>query len=487
MRKTIFLLKIIFIVAGIFTSFTIDNSVWAEEKVLPPFTIEKAIETALENNKLLKNYFEDLEAAKAKLKAAKRHFWPKLDLRTRSNKYYDEDISSSITQDYPGLLTSIKERTYHTGGLHLGQPLPTGGNIGFGGTLGHQEYTSATREYAATLSKFGFSLSQPLFQENELKAKVKRIEFQLKIEEANTRSFQSKLIYEVRASYYNGIRQDKILKMQKAYFDLLQSNLKAGRIKHKLGQISDADLLVLEAKAITAQINADRTEVYLAYAKDSLRQLMGEDYDFQFSPQEEEIPPFRELVLEEEVAKALKNRPELKKYETQIRLAELGLKKYKKERNPNIRLGGYYNWKGVGDNIRGSTEEFANEWGANVKLTYPLWDGGVSKSEIKSAQLKKKARETTLRNEKDKIVLGVRQAVRYLEEVQPRIEKVSKIVTAAEEVLKVAVLLFEKGEIVEDDVLEAHLFLLKSRLKYVGTLFDYHLAIARLDQVTAAR
>ena len=486
MRKGNLLPKIILIVFFIIFAFsTRDNSVWAEENP-PPLTIEEAIETALENNRSLKSFLENREAARARLKAAKRFFWPKLDFRTRSGKYYDEDIRSTILHDYPELVRTVKEREYHTGGLYLRQPLPTGTNIGFESTLGHQEYTSSAAAYDATLSRFGFSLYQPLFRENELKTNLKTMELQLEIAEADTRTSRSWLIYNVKTTYYNGIRQNKILKMQKAYFDLLHSSFKAGEIRHKLGQMTKAHLFLLEAKAILAQVDLDKTKVYLEFAKDNLRHLMGEDYDFQFTPQEGEIPPLREVVLEEEIEKALKNRPELKKYQALIKLAELDLRNYKKERKPELGLRGYYDWKGTGDSIRESTGEFAKEWGANLQLTYPLWDGGVSKSKIKSAQLEKRAGETTLKNEKDKIILEVRQAVRCFVEAQARIEKVRKTVTAAKEGLKGAMLLLELGEVTEDIVLEAQLLLVTYQLDYANALFDYQSAAAKLNQVTAA-
>jgi len=94
-----------------------------------------------------------------------------------------------------------------------------------------------------------------------------------------------------------------------------------------------------------------------------------------------------QMSIDEAIENALQNRPEIKEFDANIRSLEWGLTLAKLQRWP--KLTAEYDYDVYLDEYLRERENFKNfrSWNAIAVLTFPLFDGGVSKRQVQKVEM----------------------------------------------------------------------------------------------------
>jgi outer membrane protein TolC len=184
--------------------------------------------------------------------------------------------------------------------------------------------------------------------------------------------------------------------------------------------------------------------------------------------------------LEECIQKALKQRPELKQAESQVKAAQEEVKVAKSDYYPTLSVRGSYGWSG---------EDFShqndNNWTAVVSAQVNVFNGFQTRSGVDAAKAGERQAKFTLQQQTDNIVLNVRTSFRNMQGAEERIQASAKAVEQAEENLNIEQVRYAAGVGTNLDVLDAQTALTGARMNYTGALFDYNVAKANLSKAIA--
>ncbi|MFN3480912.1 MAG: TolC family protein, partial [Thermodesulfovibrionales bacterium] len=128
----------------------------------------------------------------------------------------------------------------------------------------------------------------------------------------------------------------------------------------------------------------------------------------------------------------------------------------------------------------GDSLEFKENWNLALRLTVPIFDGGLIRSEINK---EKKEMEKVIEEERAlrlEIIREIKDSYLNIENASERINVSQKAVEEAKENLRIEVLKYETGSGTSTDVIDAQTALLRAETDYLQAIYDRNIAIASL-------
>ena len=303
-----------------------------------------------------------------------------------------------------------------------------------------------------------------------------------------------------------GIKQNLILQITQAYYDVLQDTelVKVGedvleRSRDNTKQITalkDAGVLI-NADVATARVREAGDELGLLNNQNSLQisqatlpRLMGldpgllitvaVDQSFQLYLERGTIEKI-EITVEEAIQIALENRPEFKETEAQIKQQEWSLILSKLRRWPELSANVNYGVN-LDDYLRErkNFSDFRN-WSVGASLNFTLFDGGILGNRVKELNMQlEQARENASDLERS-IALSVRQSYLNLKRSETAIEISNAQVLNAQLSLDVTTGRLKVGKAIPLEVLDAQTSYAQALTNRVNAYYDYKIAQARLQ------
>ncbi|MBP2645618.1 MAG: tolC 2 [Firmicutes bacterium] len=123
-----------------------------------------------------------------------------------------------------------------------------------------------------------------------------------------------------------------------------------------------------------------------------------------------------------------------------------------------------------------------NTWSVGLTATWSIFDAGLTDSKVKQAKYGVNTAEVQAGQERDTILLEVRQYYLSLREAEKRIETTQVAVNQAQENLKIAEVRYTAGVGTNLDVLDAVLALNQSKTNYIQALYDYNTSKTSLEK-----
>ena len=303
-----------------------------------------------------------------------------------------------------------------------------------------------------------------------------------------------------------GIKQNLILQITQAYYDVLKDTelVKVSedvleRSKENTAQtvaLKDAGILI-PADVATARVREANSELSLLNNKNSLQisqatlpRLMGldpgllinvaVDESFQQYIERGTIEKI-EITVEEAIEIALENRPEFKENEAQIKQQEWSLTLSKLQRWPRLSANANYNVN-LDDYLRErqNFSDFRN-WSVGASLNFTLFDGGVLSNRVREQNMQlEQARENASDLERS-VALGVRQSYLNLKRSETAVEISNTQVVNAQLSLDVIEGRYKVGKAILLEVLDAQTSYAQALNNQVNAFYDYKVAKARLE------
>lgn len=464
------------------------------------FTLQQAIEFALENSYGMKGINLSLESAEMNLIARRGAFRLNANAVLQTPNFAE---TFSAERD-PGALNRYFSRssTRYQGVLNINQPLPTNGVF----TLTTQVYRDLSavisgdnkNQQVEFLTAVGLRFQQPLFTVNTLKLGLEEANLNFERTSEQLKRTRLDVIFAVTQVFYSlfrahrelEIRQEEV-KQQQAAYELARKKFEAGLIPEVEALQAEVDLAQSRNRMFTAQTALQRQE-------DIFKQTVGLPLHVPVRVVAEiEYAPF-EIDLERAVEYALAHRAEIREAQIETRLREIEVRQIDARSTFRADISAFYDLRGVSDPLlpisTGPYDLFKSSWedlknrprnkGINLSVSIPLWDAGVNGAEVQAAEARLEQARLDLENERITIEREVKDVVSRVLEARSRLEVLEKSQQVAERSYEISLARFDNGDITTQELALDRERLTQARNAFLDAFIDYQIAIADLKRKT---
>jgi len=326
-----------------------------------------------------------------------------------------------------------------------------GQNFNFGRSLGADNtYISSN----SATSSFGISSDLTLFDGLKMKYNIEAKKAELLAAGADWQKVEKDIILNVSTVFLQVLQNKELLKNAESQLELTRNNLIQRKELIKMGKLAEGEIYELQAQEAKEELQRVQAENNLQISKLDLSQVMDLE-DFQnldvMVPANLMENELALLSAEEVYNSALLTRPELKAAQYRLQSSEKNIAIAKADYLPSLGFGaqvgtGYYNMSRLPAN-----ESFNDQISNNLstalgfRLSIPIFNRFEVKNRVKSAKIE--VENTKIEIEKTKIELRktIQQAYYNAIAAKNRWESSQKSVRANEEAYRFASQKFESG------------------------------------------
>ena len=355
----------------------------AQQTNTPELTIDQAVQLALENG---------ASVTSAKLDTAKA----------------ERDLAANRTKR----LASIQ--LVALGGQLLTKPSITfaPGSFGSFPATGPIPATNQTISVARRpVGVLVVTASQPLSTQYRLHLMLKGLSLGVAGSREDERKKRLETVDQVRRAYYDVAKAQSQLDSYRASLPLYQESKRLAVENSRRETILQSQLLEADAQLIQTENSISEASDEISSAVEKLNDLMGRDVRTQFRVSNVAAVKVAELETEEALeARALQNRPDLKKVKLQVEQAAYDRRAKKAEYIPDVSLSfDYLKTGNFGNTLPTDITT------AGLQLSWEPWDWGRKRQELAEKRIQEEQAKVSLRATERSVLLEVRSARRQVE------------------------------------------------------------------------
>lgn len=491
-------------------------AVAAQEAQAPQGTLSLSLEDcivkALKDNLGVAIQVLGPQVSAESVNAAQEKYIPTLSLSYQSRK--SENAAYSYL-DTPGDSTINRTQNYNF--MTANQTLPTGGTL----RLDFTGYRTTTNQRGRTIDpRFGttlsFNLSQPLLK--NFGPKISRREIlvaknNLGVSEENLRNALINTVYNVESAYWNLVYSLENLEVRKQSLQLAKDLLEKNQRSVEVGTLAPMEVLSARAEVATREADLIQAETSIKSNEDALRLLLNiSEAESQaiasITPKDKPTYVQRQVDLEEALAAAIQNRPDLEISRIGLETDKLNLSYARNQVLPDLSLSASYSAPGIDgtrliynlpnpldpnaeiiDTIPGGISGALKQ---SFKFTYPNWNFWLTLSlplsnffgRANLVQAKLNMRQTMLEmeNQKEQVYIEIKNAVRTVEANYKRILAYTTARELAEQKLAAEEEKRRVGMSTNYMVLSYQRDLANARISELNAIISYNVSLASLEK-----
>ena len=413
----------------------------AQEKIT--LTLEKCLSLALSQNPFYLASQERTDAAQARVRQAAAQFFPSLNaqgLQNLDEKVFVLEFPSFIPGGRPQRFAIDFTKDYQFS-LNFTLPLYTGGRLTSG-------YRSA---------KLGYLSSQE-----------------------SSRQTTNETVLNVKRGYYNYLLAKQLVGISEEALNLAEKTLQNVKNMFEVGVASRLDLLRAEVRVANLKPPLIQARNNVAVAELSLKTLLGLDVAQPVEVSGEMTYTPVDINLDESIAKAVENRPELSQLQYQKQVAGEMIKIARADYLPTIALSGNYStWA---DRFAFGKNNWQSFYAFNLVLSIPLFNGLQTPAKVAESQALIRELGFTEKGLVNNIKFEVQAAYLTLNNAQEALLSQEKNIDAAQESVRVAELNYSEGLITITDLGAAQVALSEARINYLRAIYEYTVSLAQLEK-----
>ena len=407
------------------------------------YSLEKAVEIALQNKETLKASALDLRSSK-------------------------QDIKSS----YSGILPSLRASTTMTESRFPEQ------TVGFNQSSG--EILSDVSSITSASSNI--SINQNIYDGGVWWNNIRLAKNNYKISEQFNRQIKTNIIRNVHFAYFNYLKAMQLLGVARSNLMSSQQQLALVEQKFDLGSAKKTDLLKAKVRFGQARVDLISNDASLKSAYRNLKNAMGLiNTNDEFSISDVERP--LEIIPEFETGFELiqKFNPSIKAKQYQIVAAKIGTKIAKGSRMPNISISA--SAFGTAESI---SDAVSNSYGDNqrtntsLSISLPLYSGNTISTRIQKAKLTVNKQESEYLTQLDDLSVQLKDLIDQLQNFSEIIPINKTVLESAEEDLKLSQVRYSQGSTTILEVLNAQVSVVQAKSSLVRSKYDAFIQQANL-------
>ncbi len=403
-------------------------------------TLERCIETALQNNPELAATDWDVAASVARLKQAQASRWPTLGVEGNVAQYLDN--------------------------LRLIQA----------------SYNGEPGDFDDQIVRQDLVLRLPIFTGGRITNEIRAAELLRQAQEGALTRTRDELVFNVSSTFYAILGQRKVLRSIEFSMQAMDENHKQVAELLAVQKAAKVDLLRTEVRQADLKQSLVREENVLAIQKRVLTNLLGLDYRsdrLQFEGKLEFEPV--DYDADRLLAVALHDRPDYQAAKTRLEAQARRVDIARAGHWPTVAVLGAY---GLRADFKSDQEDAGT---VGLGMTIPLFEGGRVVAKVNEEKAALAAVQERLRRLELQIRLEVETALLDVRSSSERVKALEKAIEQAKESLRIERMKYDLGMGTIVDVLDAQSALLQSETSYYRALVDFRSAIARLRLTTGGK
>lgn len=326
----------------------------------------------------------------------------------------------------------------------------------------------------------GLRVDQLLFSGGRVGAGIRAASLARDMADAALGGTQARIARDVRLAFNGLLLAREHVSVQESSIKQLESLVTRARQLHEHGTGSEFDLLRAQVLLGNAKPDLLRARNALSLGFVDFRRLLGLmatapldiDGKIAFTP--------APIDVEERIAAALANRPDISSLRTRILIHEQEVQAARSGLLPEVSAGFAY----TGGNAYGGMSldnDWTWHWNATATLGWGLWDGGRTAALKREKQLDLEKARIQLEDVERQVTVQIRSLVMQHEQAWETVEAARANMGIAERALDIARSRHESGLATHLDFTDAELEVRRAKLAVASGLRDCLDAIANLD------
>jgi len=293
---------------------------------------------------------------------------------------------------------------------------------------------------------------------------------------------RQELILAVKQAYFDVLKAKMLLAIQEKALNRASEQLKIAEARYELGAASYSDVLkakVLHGDVKLALIGAENS---VKLAKASLNSWMGQDVDTDVDVEENLTVPGFNYSYDHALQGAMRDNPNmttakfnLKSAEAQFGMARSGL-------FPNFGVSGSYSWDNEDlDEIK-NIRRRDYRWSLSAYVSFNIFENFTKKHNLSYAKANLNSQRQNFHQTERDVALELKQAFLNVEEAQEKIKLTEEKVESAQEDLDLMQEKYNLGAASILELLDAEVSFKQAESDQVEALYDYNLAVAQFEK-----
>ena len=331
---------------------------------------------------------------------------------------------------------------------------------------------------SVTSKQIALTARQPLFRWDAWEG-LKQVKTSIHLSELNLRQQRQDHILKVAEAYFNVLRQQALTVANLQEEKALSEQLKMMDAKLKEGLVAKSDVSEANAQYQNARANRMATNVQLVLAQEQLQQLIGpyqeslavlrDDFEFQ-KPVPSSMQAWEDLALGQNLGILIAR--------MQQRYAEDKKRVEKAALYPQIEAVGSYGYNKQSPNSIMSQDGQFDQVG--VEMSWNIYTGGRTQKSIKQASVNVKKSDAELDAAIRKASTDVKQAYMQVETDQSKLQARKAAMDSSATVSKASQAQYSEGLKSMVDVLLAQRNAFSAKQDYLNAKYDYLVHVLRL-------
>ncbi len=404
---------------------------------------------------------------------------------------------------------------YNDYSLYFNQLIPTGGIL----NLSLSSYKNDTNRSFQTINpRYGstltFSFSQPLLRNFGFKINRREIIIAKNNREATEKEFQQALldiIYRVEEAYWNLAYSIENLNVKRQSLQLARDLLEENKRKIEVGTLPPIEIFTAESEVANREADILQADRMVKNNQDRLKTILNLPIFEEGEPTEiipSDTPVFEQktISIEEALATALANRPDLKAMMIDLETREFNVSYAKNQLLPSLNLQASYWSPGISgtqilyldgnpltrvvvgtvqgaatDALKDAFKFRYSNWSIGLTLDIPL-NTVLTRAQYTEAKLALEQAQLRLKDQEQQIFLEIKTAVRDVEINYERVQAYSAARELAAKKLEAEQEKFKVGKSTNFFILQYQNDLADARSAELRSMVDYILSLANLDR-----
>ena len=321
------------------------------------------------------------------------------------------------------------------------------------------------------------ALTVPLYSGDKLESTIDKAKIDRKVAELNLEAAKQQLKQDVTLYYFNVLQYRHEAQINQETVGNYAAHLQLVEEKYKIGLVAKTDVLSSAVSLAQAQNDLITAENNYNLAVAKLNNALGLPLDKQLNLQDNLQVEKNNISLADCEKEAVARRPELAEYQLKIASAKQDVKIAKSAYLPTADFTVLQSW--YDKDVPGLSNR---NWQAYITVTFNLFDSGSTESKSQQAEYSLSITAEQAGQEKDSILLEVRQYYLSMLEAKKRIETNKVSVDQAKENLMIADARYNVGVGTNLDLLDAVLKLNQAKLDDIQALYNYYTSKAQLNK-----
>ncbi|MGB7062637.1 MAG: TolC family protein [Candidatus Zixiibacteriota bacterium] len=311
---------------------------------------------------------------------------------------------------------------------------------------------------------------------------IKEYNARKKSAESSVALTRQELILSVKQAYFDVLKAKMLLEIQQKALMRADEQLRIAETRYELGAASYSDVLKAKVQHGDVKLALIGAQNSVKLAKATLNSWMGQDVDSPIDVEENLTVPEFDYVYENALDRAMNDNPNVRNAESELRSAEATLGMARSGFFPNLNLSGSYSW---GNPELDQLESFLDRdysWRFSASISLNIFDNFLKNHNLSWSKANRNSAKEMFRQAKRDVALELKQAFLNVQEAEEKIDLTEKKVASAQEDLDLMQEKYNLGAANILELLDAEVSFKQAESDQVEAWYDYNLAVAQFEK-----